>query len=276
MFTIRLLLLVRVTDMSVSPLASDCIGEKLAPFNPSSDEVVDLALDYLDLNSDTDTLIDLGCGDGRLLITAAIRSRDKKDKIRTHKTNIGNSGNLLNGKSHLNKYQNRRVDFDDIQSQNLDPETPTSEEGNENSKTERNSCTNSDESTCDVDAVPDNEKAYISSRLLPCIGVEYDGKFALRAKESVQQRKQEFIDLDDQITIIHGNALEVNLEILQVNKVFVYLVPSGLKLMEPKLRQVLEGGGRVVSYMFSITNFKPIKKGHYKGTKVRLYTKDSL
>ena len=259
--------------MSACALANDCIGEKLAPFNPSSDEVIDLALDYLDLNSDTDTLIDLGCGDGRLLITAAIRSRDKKEKIRIHKAN---TGNLLNGKSQLNENENERVDFDDIQSQNIDLETPTIEEVDENSRTERNYSTNSEESTCDLDAVTYNEKAYISSRFLPCIGVEYDGKFALRAKESVQQRKREFIDLDDQITIIHGNALEVNLETLEVNKVFVYLVPSGLKLMEPKLRRVLEGGGRVVSYMFSIPSFKPIKEGHYKGTKVRLYTKDSL
>jgi predicted RNA methylase len=43
---------------------------KLAPFNPSSDQIQSKALDILKLSSN-DVLFDLGCGDGRLLCTAA-------------------------------------------------------------------------------------------------------------------------------------------------------------------------------------------------------------
>jgi len=42
---------------------------KLAPFNPSSIEIQEKALDLLQL-TETDILFDLGCGDGRLLIKA--------------------------------------------------------------------------------------------------------------------------------------------------------------------------------------------------------------
>ena len=43
------------------------IGPKLAPFNPTSTEAIQIALDLLELQ-DGDVLYDLGCGDGRLLI----------------------------------------------------------------------------------------------------------------------------------------------------------------------------------------------------------------
>ena len=41
----------------------------LAPFNPSSQQIIDMALDILDLKSD-DVVFDIGCGDGRFLIEA--------------------------------------------------------------------------------------------------------------------------------------------------------------------------------------------------------------
>ena len=43
---------------------------KLAPFNPSSEQIQEKAMTLLALNED-DVLFDLGCGDGRLLIAAA-------------------------------------------------------------------------------------------------------------------------------------------------------------------------------------------------------------
>ena len=42
------------------------IGKKLAPFNPAGNEVVDIALELLQVKSG-DVLYDLGCGDARLL-----------------------------------------------------------------------------------------------------------------------------------------------------------------------------------------------------------------
>ena len=47
------------------------IGPKLAPFNPTSTEAIQIALDLLELKDD-DVLYDLGCGDGRLLIEVII------------------------------------------------------------------------------------------------------------------------------------------------------------------------------------------------------------
>ena len=43
------------------------VGQKLAPFNPSHDEVVEIALRLMALR-DGDILYDLGCGDGRVMI----------------------------------------------------------------------------------------------------------------------------------------------------------------------------------------------------------------
>ena len=43
---------------------------KLAPFNPSSEQIQEKAMKSLSLN-ENDVLFDLGCGDGRLLIAAA-------------------------------------------------------------------------------------------------------------------------------------------------------------------------------------------------------------
>ena len=46
-------------------------GPKLAPFNPTSNDVIDVAFssNMLNLSSD-DILYDLGCGDGRVMIKA--------------------------------------------------------------------------------------------------------------------------------------------------------------------------------------------------------------
>jgi precorrin-6B methylase 2 len=47
--------------------SSTKVGKKLAPFNPASHEVVEMALDMLQIH-DYDVLYDLGCGDARLLV----------------------------------------------------------------------------------------------------------------------------------------------------------------------------------------------------------------
>jgi hypothetical protein len=47
--------------------SSTKVGKKLAPFNPASHEVVEMALNMLQIR-DYDVLYDLGCGDARLLV----------------------------------------------------------------------------------------------------------------------------------------------------------------------------------------------------------------
>ena len=46
--------------------ATTTTGNSLAPFNPSSDQAVDVALGLMDLTAD-DILFDIGCGDARVL-----------------------------------------------------------------------------------------------------------------------------------------------------------------------------------------------------------------
>mmetsp|Transcript_15262 Transcript_15262/g.20143 ORF Transcript_15262/g.20143 Transcript_15262/m.20143 type:complete len:199 (+) Transcript_15262:44-640(+) len=48
------------------------IGKKLAPFNPSHKEVIDIALHFLEPSPGA-IIYDLGCGDGRFLVEAARR-----------------------------------------------------------------------------------------------------------------------------------------------------------------------------------------------------------
>ncbi|RYH16850.1 hypothetical protein EON65_29410 [archaeon] len=53
--------------MAELEISAATVGAKLAPFNPSHDEVVEIALDLMQLRSD-DVLYDLGCGDARILV----------------------------------------------------------------------------------------------------------------------------------------------------------------------------------------------------------------
>ena len=67
-----------MASLEAPPVTSDeqhpeRIGENLAPFNPSMGPVIDVALDMLQLTKD-DLLYELGCGDGRVMIAAALET----------------------------------------------------------------------------------------------------------------------------------------------------------------------------------------------------------
>ena len=53
------------------------VGDKLAPFNPTSDYAIDKAIEFLNLSTE-DVLYDLGCGDGRFLFRACEEVRKKR------------------------------------------------------------------------------------------------------------------------------------------------------------------------------------------------------
>jgi precorrin-6B methylase 2 len=57
--------------VAVSSGDASRIGDNLAPFNPSMQPVVDIALELLQLKSD-DVLYELGCGDGRVMVRSLI------------------------------------------------------------------------------------------------------------------------------------------------------------------------------------------------------------
>ena len=79
-----------------------------------------------------------------------------------------------------------------------------------------------------------------------CVGVEYDVRFADRARQAASDA-----GLSDVVTVVHGDACGVDLA--PATKVFVYLVPSGLQLMAPALSAALDRGARVASYTFSLS-----------------------
>lgn len=49
------------------------VGEKLAPFNPTNNEAIDIALEMQQV-VDNDVLYDLGCGDARYLVRACSKN----------------------------------------------------------------------------------------------------------------------------------------------------------------------------------------------------------
>jgi hypothetical protein len=59
----------RTPETGEPPAKKEPSENRLAPFNPTSDQAQQTAIRLLDLAKD-DVLFDLGCGDGRLLITA--------------------------------------------------------------------------------------------------------------------------------------------------------------------------------------------------------------
>jgi SAM-dependent methyltransferase len=73
------------------------------------------------------------------------------------------------------------------------------------------------------------------------VGIEYDSKFAQRAVALVRER-----GLQDQVTVQHANALDVDLD--AATAAFVYLVPKGMAQLRGKLEGLLRRGGRVVTY----------------------------
>lgn len=63
------------------------------------------------------------------------------------------------------------------------------------------------------------------------------------------------LSLDDQISIIHGNALHIDLSSADV--VTLYLLTSSNERLRPQLEHYLKPGARVVSHDFEIHGWKP-------------------
>jgi hypothetical protein len=63
---------IRMATAAAASLPSALEGTRLAPFNPTSADAIELALDLAGLR-DGDVLVDIGAGDGRVLVAAARR-----------------------------------------------------------------------------------------------------------------------------------------------------------------------------------------------------------
>ena len=138
---------------------STCLeAVKLAPYNPTPDCAIKQVLDTLEVQSG-DTLFDLGCGDGRMLLAAARRGAR-------------------------------------------------------------------------------------------AVGVEYDTRFAEKASRAIREAK-----LESLAKVICGDAQTANLS--EATKIFVYLVPDGLRRMNAALSDASQRGVPIASYLFSLPGWSP-------------------
>ncbi|GAB9475968.1 Protein-lysine N-methyltransferase [Globisporangium polare] len=101
-----------------------------------------------------------------------------------------------------------------------------------------------------------------------CVGVEYNAELVAKAKNRVLEN-----GVEDRVTIVHGDALQVDLE--SATALFLYLVPQGIKMMLPKLEEARRKRVRIVTYVFSIPGWSYDDIRDFKGTKVYLYNAGS-
>jgi cyclopropane fatty-acyl-phospholipid synthase-like methyltransferase len=80
------------------------------------------------------------------------------------------------------------------------------------------------------------------------VGIELD---AGRYRECLRKIKEE--RLEDRVTVIHGNLLEVDLK--QADVVTLYLLTSANDKLRPNLEKQLKNGARVVSHDFPISSW---------------------
>lgn len=187
MHTTLVLLAFTMLPGAAAPIFAQTLGNpasvrpqpnKLAPFVPSPQPIVDRMLDIADVKTG-ETVYDLGCGDGRILITAAQRFRAKG------------------------------------------------------------------------------------------VGIEISDKLVRSTSDQIKR-----LNLQDQIKVIHGNLMDVNLQ--QADVVTLYLETGSNDMLRPNLEKQLRPGTRVVSHDFAVRGWKPSKveqiDAHNRKHTIYLYT----
>jgi ubiquinone/menaquinone biosynthesis C-methylase UbiE len=82
------------------------------------------------------------------------------------------------------------------------------------------------------------------------VGIELSPELCKRASARVKA-----LGLEDQVRIVHGNLLKVDLRPADV--VTIYLLTASNELLKPNLERDLKPGARVVSHDFEIPGWKP-------------------
>ena len=101
-------------------------------------------------------------------------------------------------------------------------------------------------------------------------GVEYDEKLCNASKQRAVEN-----NVDSSIVILHDNIMNVDFSL--ATRMYLFLLPDGLKTLTPRVKQVLLNvDARVVTYAFSIIGLKPIEIKEHLGTKLNLYTAESI
>jgi SAM-dependent methyltransferase len=101
------------------------------------------------------------------------------------------------------------------------------------------------------------------------VGVELSEKLVSSTNDTIRR-----MNLQEQIRIIHGNLLAVNLQPADV--VTIYLETGSNELLRPNLEKSLKPGARVVSHDFEVRGWKPDKvekiNSHNRNHTIYLYT----
>ncbi|HYP14503.1 MAG TPA: class I SAM-dependent methyltransferase [Bryobacteraceae bacterium] len=84
------------------------------------------------------------------------------------------------------------------------------------------------------------------------VGVEISNKLVQSTNDQIRR-----LNLQDEIKVIHGNLLDVNLQ--QADVVTLYLETASNDLLRPNLEKQLRPGTRVVSHDFAVRGWKPNK-----------------
>ena len=100
------------------------------------------------------------------------------------------------------------------------------------------------------------------------IGVELSEKLVSSTTETIKQ-----MNLQEDVKIVRGNLLEVNLQPADV--VTIYLETGSNDLLRPNLEKYLKPGARVVSHDFEVRGWKPTKvekiNAHNRNHTIYLY-----
>lgn len=101
-------------------------------------------------------------------------------------------------------------------------------------------------------------------------GVEYDKSLC---ESSIERAKKNGVE--HSVSILHENIM--NVDFSSARRMYLFLLPDGLKQLTNRLKQVLlNTDARIVTYAFSILALKPIEIRDHKGTKLYLYTAESI
>jgi len=84
------------------------------------------------------------------------------------------------------------------------------------------------------------------------VGVELSGRLYQLTLDLVRR-----LNLSDQITVLHGNLMDVNFSDADV--VTLYLETGSNNTLRPKLEKFLRSGARVVSHDFEVRGWKPVQ-----------------
>lgn len=104
------------------------------------------------------------------------------------------------------------------------------------------------------------------AKALHGVGIDIDPERIKESKENVKKAK-----LDDKVDIRQGDVLEVK-DIADASVVMIYMSDELGKLIEPRLKKLLQPGTRIVSHRFTLGDWKPEKTINVPGDDGEEYT----